>query len=521
MRRLLLAIAVLLALPASAGAAVIQDFSGFTSGTNGIALGPDGNFWVAETGSNTVARMSPAGTILGRVTVGPGPTSVAAGPGGSVWVSVTGADRLARIDAATGAVTPYSTAAASDCGPVAIADGRNGRMYFSLPDDGSCAGLSRVGWIENGVITTVPSGTVFDLAVAGGKVFAAEFDADRVRRYSPSLVNEGSVPVSGSPDGIAVAQGYVWVTQYSGGGVARFPATQIGGGAQAIGGNVSQPFGIVAGADGHVYVTGSASGTLMRIAPDGTSRSFTTGGKPWDIVNGADGDLYFTDSDSGRVRRFVSSPPRVSAPASAATALTSANVSATVDARGNPTTVTFEYGPTPALGSAVTVPATGVGPFPVGATLTGLAPGTTYHLRVRAINEEGEGAPSETITFATPAPPPPPPPTLAARANFSWGFLRSRTVLTRVRVTDLSGGETIRITCATKAKGCPFKRKTYRNVKAGTRSLTKLFGKRRKLSRGAKIVVRITKPGAIGSTTTVTIGKRKKDPRIVRRPLQP
>ena len=139
---------------------------------------------------------------------------------------------------------------------------------------------------------------------------------------------------------------------------------------------------------------------------------------------------------------------------------------------------------------------------------------------MRAINEEGEAAPSADTTFATPAAPVPTP-TLKARANFSWGFTGSRTVLTRIRVTDLIGGETIKITCSSKRKGCPLKSKTYKNVKKGTRTLTSLFGKKRKLKTGAKIVVTITKTGAIGSTATVTIGKRKKDPKIVRKTLKP
>ena len=48
-----------------------------------------------------------------------------------------------------------------------------------------------------------------------------------------------------------------------------------------------------------------------------------------------------------------------------------------------------------------------------------------------------------------------------------------------------------------------------------------MFGKKKKLKTGAKIVVTITEPGAIGSSATVTIGKKKKDPKIVRKPLKP
>ena len=517
---------VLLALPASARAFVVQDFAGFISGTNGIALGADGNYWIVEENTNSVARMTPAGDVIGRVQVAGTPTSAAPGPDATVWVTVTGANQLAKINTRTGGVTPVPLPVG--CGPVAIVDGGNGRMYFTQPcfDNVSQSFIGSVPAVGNDPRRTPISGQVVDLAVHGGKLFAPELNNDVVRRFTLAAAPavEGTISAFGAPDGVTVdGAGSVWVTLNGTGGVARFPSGQVGGNAELIapvGGRLSEPFGIVAAGDGNVYVAGKASRNIARISPDGKWKFFPVGGDPFDIAKGLDGDVYFTDRTSTRVRRLISSAPRVAGGAGAATATTSANVSATVDARGNPTTVTFEYGPTPAYGSAVTVAANGVGPFPVGATLTGLAPGTTYHVRVRAINEEGEAVPGPDTTFATPAPPVATP-VLKARANFSWGFIGSRTVLTRIRVTDLSGGETIKITCSGKRKGCPLKSKTYKNVKKGTRTLTTLFGNKRKLKTGAKIVVTISKPGAIGSTATVTIGKRKKDPKIVRRQLTP
>ena len=132
---------------------------------------------------------------------------------------------------------------------------------------------------------------------------------------------------------------------------------------------------------------------------------------------------------------------------------------------------------------------------PVTSVLSGLAPGTTYHVRVRAINEEGSAAGGD-MTFATTALPVTVPPvtTLSAEAHFSWGFLGSRTVLKKVTVSKLKGGETITVTCSSKSKGCKFKSKTYKKVKKGTKSFASLFGRKRPLKTGAKVVVRVTIP---------------------------
>src|SRR3954465_6074458 len=139
-RILAVAAAAALSTAAPAKAGVIQDFADFHWAANGIVLGPDGNFWVVEENSDTVAQMSPAGQILSHIPVGADPQSIARGPNKTIWVSVTGADKLVWIDPASGTPHDVPTSSQSNCGPVAIADGGNNRMYFSLPNpqNGSC-----------------------------------------------------------------------------------------------------------------------------------------------------------------------------------------------------------------------------------------------------------------------------------------------------------------------------------------------------------------------------------------------
>ena len=69
-----------------------------------------------------------------------------------------------------------------------------------------------------------------------------------------------------------------------------------------------------------VYVVGKDSKNIARISSDGTWKFFPTGGDPFDIAKGLDGDVYFTDRTSTRVRRLISSAPRITGGAGAATA---------------------------------------------------------------------------------------------------------------------------------------------------------------------------------------------------------
>jgi hypothetical protein len=156
-------------------------------------------------------------------------------------------------------------------------------------------------------------------------------------------------------------------------------------------------------------------------------------------------------------------------------------------------------------------------------------------VRVRATNEEGTTTGDDT-TFATTSKPITSClvaairlaatkrctialPKLAARTTFSWAFLGSRTALRKVDISGLAGGETATVTCT--GKGCPFKSKTYKNLKKGKKALGSRFGLKRKLAKGAKVEVRVTKPGMIGSSALLTVRKRKQDPKIVRSCLQP
>ena len=91
---------------------------GYPPNPDGIAAGADGNLWVAETGVNKIAQVTPTGTITEfPIKGGMLPSSVTAGPDGNVWFgqrggvgSITPAGKvtLYKVDGIISSITPGS-----------------------------------------------------------------------------------------------------------------------------------------------------------------------------------------------------------------------------------------------------------------------------------------------------------------------------------------------------------------------------------------------------------------------------
>jgi hypothetical protein len=100
-------------------------------------------------------------------------------------------------------------------------------------------------------------------------------------------------------------------------------------------------------------------------------------------------------------------PPIVTTAAASGISASGATLNGTVNPTGLATTWWFEYGPTTFYGTEIPLvhgdAGSGSVAVPVSIALTGLAPGTTYHYRVRANN--GQAGDGNDMTFTTLDPP--------------------------------------------------------------------------------------------------------------------
>jgi DNA-binding beta-propeller fold protein YncE len=128
----------------------------------------------------------------------------------------------------------------------------------------------------------------------------------------------------------------------------------------------------------------------------------------------------------GPDRTFITpAVPAVAGTAASGVTQTTANLSASIRPGYRPTTYHFEYGLTDSYGSSTPESAsigTDNSVYPAGASISGLAPLTSYHFRVVATNTIGTtSGPDQTFSTAaasTSVIPPPPPPPLTCKKGF-------------------------------------------------------------------------------------------------------
>ena len=264
----------------------------------GIATDIVGNVYVADAVNCTIRKISPAGAVS--------TLAGAAGNGGSS----DGIGAGARFD------HPASVATDS-AGNVYVADTQNKTIRKITAEGvvGTLAGQARLSGSTNGTGAQArfadPEGVATDRL---GNVYVADTWNHLIRRINPAGVVStlaGSMPMSGSADGIGAEAGFlkpmgaatdsfgnVYVADYGNSTIRKItPAGLVStlagtaglrGRVDGIGADArfAEPSGIATDRAGHVYVVDSANNIVRRISPAGAVSTLAGTGE----VGSADGD---------------------------------------------------------------------------------------------------------------------------------------------------------------------------------------------------------------------------------------
>jgi RHS repeat-associated protein len=313
----------------------------------GLASGPDGSLYIADGFNHSIRRVAPNGVITtyaGNGTGGfsgdggsatsamlSGPTGLAVGPDGSLYIADTVNHRIRRV-APNGVITTYAgngTSGFSGDGgpainamlsnPIGLAIGPDASLY--IQDD-------------HRVRRVAPEGTISTFAGTGN----FGFGQDGVPATAADLNLTGSYGLAAAPDGsLYIADvGRVWrvgpdgiIRTFAGNGTG--PVSD-GDGGPAAAATVPFPAGLALGPDGSLYIYDiqddpTFNNRVRRVGPDGIITTFAGGGSPAggleeggpangaplgggsnSLALGPNGSLYVSDLSHEQIRRVSSLP---------------------------------------------------------------------------------------------------------------------------------------------------------------------------------------------------------------------
>ncbi len=233
-----------------------------------------------------------------------GPLGIASGPDGNVWFAELNDNKIGRITPA-GVITEYPTPT-QDSGPNYIAAGPDGAMWFTEYGADQIGRITTSGQVSEFPVPTTGSSLEEITAGPDGDLWFTEAAADQIGKIDPSthIVTEYPAPSGSYPWGITRGpDGNLWFTEVDGNAIGRITTDGNLLPAIAIPTDSAAPEEIVNGPDGSLWFTESANDAIGRVTTAGTVTEFLTptqgGARPFGIARGPDGNLWFVEQGNG------------------------------------------------------------------------------------------------------------------------------------------------------------------------------------------------------------------------------
>ncbi len=306
--------------------------SGFSDGTNasalfnspfGLCVDGSGNVYVADSGNNTIRKITPAGVV-----------TTLAGSALSPAGSLDGNGQAARFN--------FPTAVAADSsGNVFVADSQNHTIRKITPsgDVTTVAGMAGVPGSADGKGTARFFGPAGIAVAASGNIYVADKDNFTIRRIAADgtvTTLAGSAGTGGSSDGTGAAASFIGpqglavdsaeniyvadsgnetIRKVTSGGVVTTLAGVVGPGGDLDGPAASalffDPQGVAVDGQGNVLVADRFNNAIRKISSLGAVTTLagpvnvTTLLNPTGVAAGADGSVYIAENGNSVVRKIA------------------------------------------------------------------------------------------------------------------------------------------------------------------------------------------------------------------------
>ena len=264
--------------------------NGQFSGPTGIAVGPNGHIWVADTGNNRIQHFNAEGTFLskfgssgknkGQVS---SPAALAVDSSGHIWVADTGNSRIEEFNEAGEYLSQFGklgSSAGQFNNPTGIAVGPNGHIWVADTGNNRIQHFDSEGkFVSQFGATGSGNGQFkkpYGLAVSSEeRIWVTDKENNRVQQFNAEGKYLSQIGTLGSgtgqfssPSGLAVgSSGHIWVADTGNKRVQEFNkageyVTKFGEAGSGLG-QFNNPVGVVNSIESKAWVTDSTNNKVQ------------------------------------------------------------------------------------------------------------------------------------------------------------------------------------------------------------------------------------------------------------------
>ncbi len=286
----------------------------------GIAADGSGNLWFTQETDNQIGVLNPATDITTEFTLPDtssgypeGPLGIALGPDGNLWFANTGyydfygynGDQIGMIKPSNDAISEYSLTTTDAVPWEIVSDPADGNLWFT---EESADQIGRINPTTHAVSEyPVPSANAEPKAIAvdsAGNVWFTEYSTSRIGELSPNNPNQiTEYNLPGRPYGIVAGpDGNIWFSEYASGyKIGVFSPSSDTVIAQYALPSGDEAGAITVGPDGNLWYA-DGSGKIGTITTAGAITEYTTPKTdPVALTAGPDGNIWFTGTGTNNV----------------------------------------------------------------------------------------------------------------------------------------------------------------------------------------------------------------------------
>ena len=264
----------------------------------GVASGPDGNIWFTETYSKRIGRTGTnvynPGILDWPVNTNTAPAGIITGFDNNLWFAEFDAGKIGVITTNGQIIHEYGPLE-TNCLPYNLTKGPDGNLWFT--ENGS----GRIGAITpGGAVAEFPLVTncyPFDIVTGpDGALWFTENNTNKIGRLTINAFSASSFSTN--------FNGVPATNSYSASALTEFLIPTNG-----IPGITNFPYGIAVGSDSNIWFTDYGTGTIDRLAPDGSNLTQfyppTANSYPTRLTTGLDGNIWFCEFNANQIGRLV------------------------------------------------------------------------------------------------------------------------------------------------------------------------------------------------------------------------